>query len=46
MAGVVAGYAKTHYYLGSPEMKNLKRRKRVVKKILPSIKSKHLQVLK
>lgn len=46
MSGVVAGYSKSHYYLGSPEVKNVKRRKKVFKKILPSIKAKNIQLIK
>lgn len=46
MAGSVAGYAKTHYYLGTPQYKDEKPRRKIIKKISPTKRHQSFQVIK
>ena len=45
MLGAVVGYAKNHYYLGTPEFREEKPKKKIVKKIKPKPKS-SIQIIK
>jgi hypothetical protein len=45
MLGAVGGYSKNHYYLGTPEFREEKPKKKIVKKIRPKQRS-SIQVIK
>lgn len=45
MLGSVAGYAKSHYYLGTPEFRDEKPKRKRIKKITPKPKT-PIQIIK
>jgi hypothetical protein len=45
MLGAVGGYAKSHYYLGTPEFRDQKPKRKHIKKIRPKPKS-SIQIIK
>lgn len=46
MTGSVAGYSKSHYYLGTPQFKDEKPRRKIIKKIKPQPRHQPYQIIK
>lgn len=44
MIGAVAGYSKAHYYLGTPEFRDDKPKKRPIKRIRPKKKKTVIEI--